>query len=32
MRHAKYEIIADDGSFYGYIPELQGVWANESTP
>ena len=30
MRHAKYEIL-EDGSFYGEIPELQGVWANEPT-
>lgn len=28
MRHAHYEILEDDGSFYGEIPELQGVWAN----
>jgi predicted RNase H-like HicB family nuclease len=28
IRRAKYEIIPDDGSFYGHIPELQGVWAN----
>jgi predicted RNase H-like HicB family nuclease len=28
LRRARYEIIEDDGSFYGYIPELQGVWAN----
>ena len=31
MRRAKYEILEDDGSFFGHIPELQGVWANEST-
>jgi predicted RNase H-like HicB family nuclease len=28
MRRAKYEIIEDDGTYYGWIPELQGVWAN----
>lgn len=28
MRHAKYEILDDDGSFYGSIPGFQGVWAN----
>ena len=28
MRHAHYEIVEDDGSFYGSIPEIQGVWAN----
>jgi len=31
MRHAKYEIFEDDGTFYGEIPECQGVWANEPT-
>jgi predicted RNase H-like HicB family nuclease len=31
MRRAKYEILEDDGSFYGSIPELQGVWANAGT-
>jgi predicted RNase H-like HicB family nuclease len=31
MRHAKYEIVEDDGSFYGHIPEFPGAWANEKT-
>lgn len=31
MRKAKYEILPDDGSFYGSIPECQGVWANAAT-
>jgi predicted RNase H-like HicB family nuclease len=31
MRHAHYEILEDDGSFYGEIPDLQGVWANAPT-
>jgi predicted RNase H-like HicB family nuclease len=31
MRHAHYEILEDNGSFYGEIPGFQGVWANEST-
>ncbi len=31
MRKAKYEILEDDGSFYGEIPECQGVWANTAT-
>lgn len=31
MRHAKYEILADDGTYYGEIPECQGVYANAST-
>jgi predicted RNase H-like HicB family nuclease len=28
MREAKYEILSDDGSFYGEIPGFQGVYAN----
>lgn len=28
MRHARYEILEDDGSFYGEIPGFDGVWAN----
>ncbi|MEX0776414.1 MAG: type II toxin-antitoxin system HicB family antitoxin [Phycisphaeraceae bacterium] len=28
MRKAKYEILQDDGSYYGEIPGFQGVWAN----
>ena len=31
MHRAKYEILPDDGSFYGHIPECQGVWANAET-
>lgn len=31
MRQAKYEILSDDGSFYGEIPGFQGVWANAAT-
>jgi predicted RNase H-like HicB family nuclease len=31
MRRAKYEILPDDGTFYGHIPDCQGVWANEPT-
>jgi predicted RNase H-like HicB family nuclease len=31
MRRAKYEIVEDDGSFYGHIPETPGVWANADT-
>lgn len=30
LRHAKYEI-AEDGSYYGEIPECPGVWANTET-
>jgi len=31
MRRAKYDILADDGSFYGEIPGFQGVYANDTT-
>lgn len=31
LRHARYEILSDDGSFYGEIPECNGVYANVST-
>ena len=28
LHHAKYEILDDDGSFYGEIPACNGVYAN----
>jgi predicted RNase H-like HicB family nuclease len=28
LRHAKYEILPDDGSYYGEIPEFNGVYAS----
>lgn len=28
MRHAHYEILSDDGSYYGDIPNFDGVYAN----
>ncbi len=31
MRQAKYEILADDQSFYGEISDFQGVYANAAT-
>ena len=31
MRTAKYKILSDDGSYFGEIPGLQGVWANADT-
>ena len=31
LRHAKYEILSDDGSYYGEIPECNGVYANADT-
>lgn len=31
MRRAHYEILEDDGTFYGEIPGFEGVWANAAT-
>ena len=31
MLNAKYEILSDDGSFYGEIPGCQGICANTDT-
>jgi predicted RNase H-like HicB family nuclease len=31
LRKARYEILSDDGSYYGEIPGFQGVYANAST-
>lgn len=31
MAKAEFEILCDDGSFYGEIPGFQGVWANNDT-
>ena len=31
MRHARYETLDDDNSFYGEIPPCQGVYANAPT-
>ena len=31
MRQARYEIVEDDGSFYGEIPAIAGVWATART-
>ena len=31
MRHARYEILSDNGSFYGEIPGFVGVYANSRT-
>ena len=31
LRHAKYEILTDDGSFYGEITVCNGVCANAAT-
>jgi predicted RNase H-like HicB family nuclease len=31
MRRARYEIIEDDGSYYGEIPGFDGVWSTADT-
>ena len=31
MERAMYEIIEDDGTYWGEIPGLQGVWARHKT-
>ena len=31
MTHARYEILPDDGSYYGEIPQCRGVYANAPT-
>jgi len=31
LRHAKYEILPDDATYYGEIPECNGVYANAPT-
>jgi len=31
MHRARYEILPNDGSFYGEIDGFQGVWANADT-
>ncbi|MBI4551466.1 MAG: type II toxin-antitoxin system HicB family antitoxin [Candidatus Latescibacteria bacterium] len=31
MRRAHYEILSDDGTFYGEIPGFNGVYANAAT-
>jgi predicted RNase H-like HicB family nuclease len=31
MRQARYQILADDDTYYGEIPGLQGVWANATS-
>ena len=31
LHQARYEILSDDGTFYGEIPNLDGVYANANT-
>ena len=31
MEQAAYEIIEDEGTYWGEIPALQGVWARQKT-
>jgi predicted RNase H-like HicB family nuclease len=30
LRHARYEILRDDGTYYGEVPECPGVYANNT--
>lgn len=31
LRHAKYEVLPDDGTYYGEIPGFDGVYAGSAT-
>lgn len=31
MKRARYEILEDDGTYYGEIEGIQGVWSNADT-
>jgi len=31
MKHAKFEVLSDDGTYYGEIPPCNGVYANATT-
>ena len=31
MRHARYEILKDNGAYYGEIPKCRGVYAQAAT-
>ena len=31
MTRAHYELLPEDQTYYGSVPELQGVWANTDT-
>ena len=31
MRRARYDILPEDRTYYGEVPGIQGVWANEPT-
>ncbi len=31
MRLARYEVLSDDGTFYGEVPTFDGVYANAAT-
>ena len=31
LKHAKYEILEEDGAFYGEIPECKGVYAQSDS-
>jgi len=31
MKRAEFEVLEDDGTFFGSIPEFRGAWANAAT-
>lgn len=31
MERAVFEVLPDDGTYFGRVPELRGAWANEPT-
>jgi len=31
MKSATYEIIEDDSTFFGHVPEIEGAWGNADT-
>jgi predicted RNase H-like HicB family nuclease len=31
LRHARYEILRDDGTYYAEVPECSGVYANTNS-
>ena len=31
MKKARYKILDDDGTFFGWVPEIEGAWGNAPT-
>ncbi len=31
MQRAHYKILEDDGTFFGWVPEIEGAWGNAAT-